>query len=261
MQFLKRLISLTLGVYLCMQGLSLQYEAPSAYASVVLRLSERDLVRRSLLVVLGRVHSSQSLRSHSTGHIVTDFVIRVQRFIKGKTVTPWVMVRCMGGTIGTVHAHVSGESRLRVGQQILLHLTTPKPNKEQKKKGMHYFYITNMAYGALHVLHNPHTQRLEVYRQDDLPSRIHKMNQRVWTVKHRHQTRSAIPLKEVIQRIQRDIVWLRRYAAHTPLVQKSLGVNRGQSVRSVKGKVQRIQPRRPSKRSQAQVHPVQELQQ
>lgn len=93
--------------------------AAPAFATVMVKLSLRDLVGRADRVVIGSVQSTSSRWTKNRRHIITEAVVRVNRTVHGphaQTVT----IRRLGGAVGKIGMRVTGTAILTKGQQVLL---------------------------------------------------------------------------------------------------------------------------------------------
>jgi hypothetical protein len=94
-----------------------------AQASVSVALTLEELVDASDRAVVGRAVERRSEWAHVGGsrRIVTYTKVRIDRTVYGKDTTVWV--RTLGGVVGKIGQHVSGEARLSLGKPSLLFLT------------------------------------------------------------------------------------------------------------------------------------------
>ncbi len=91
-------------------------------ASIIEPIQPISFVERAKLIVRGVVVSQKIHEVGPTKKVVTDSVVKVKAFLKGRTVAPFVTVRTMGGTIGQFVFKVSGEAKLRQGEHVVLFL-------------------------------------------------------------------------------------------------------------------------------------------
>lgn len=215
-----------------------------ADASVVLSLSEGALVARTHLIVRGRVESQKTHRVGPRKLIVTDYVLRVSRFFKGRTASALLVVRCMGGSLDGQHARVSGESEMRVGEEVILFLSPARPLPWNRTPT--FFYIETMAYGKLTIHKAPGTGVLQVFRQSELPTRTVRDLRGRWSHTQPSYSKAPEQLSRFLSRIQRLI---RAQAAATRARQ---GVRRARSKATLSRKGTR--PRRTSKGTKASGH-------
>ena len=178
-----------------------------SHATVVLQLTEREQVRRAHLIATAEVLSQQTRKLGVSGHIVTDSLLRVTRFLKGKTASNLLTVRTMGGTYQGITAHVHGETRLQPKQRVLLFLTPAPPSPWDKSPT--YYYVVGMARGAYTLFFNSKTQQTELFRQADLPTTAHRGARRRWHHQAAAQSTPPLALKVMISRIQAHLQALR----------------------------------------------------
>ncbi len=118
--------------------------AAPARATVVVALGVDDLVHQSDVVILGVVERAES--AWEGGVIVTRATVRVERTLKGAPAQA-IVVRRMGGVVGTVGQIVYGEAALAAGERTLLFL-------ERRRGGLG---VTGMAQGEFVVTTDPAT--------------------------------------------------------------------------------------------------------
>lgn len=114
--------------------------AKQAAATTARAVSLQDLVQRSTRVVRSTPLDSFA-RSESIGgtqHIVTYSRLRVDEAIHGDAPETEILVRTLGGTVGTVGEIVHGEAELAVNEPCVVFLCTDSQGIEQ---------VTAMAQG------------------------------------------------------------------------------------------------------------------
>lgn len=114
-----------------------------ASATRVRAMTLGDLVQSSGLVVRGTVVSQRAIWDASRQRIYTDSRVVVEGELVGRAGAGPVVVRQLGGQIGSVAQVVAGVGRLRVGETVLLFLT-------HSSDGPHR-YVVGMAQGRFRV--------------------------------------------------------------------------------------------------------------
>jgi hypothetical protein len=94
-----------------------------AQAAIVSPVPERLLTEGARVIVIGRV---ASITSHwdPAGQILTDVKIMLDEILKGTVTAPELTIRQLGGRVGDVESRVEGSPAFRVGERVLLFLTT-----------------------------------------------------------------------------------------------------------------------------------------
>jgi hypothetical protein len=175
----------------------------AAHATIVQSLSERAMVTRAHLIVDATVLSKRSLTVGKAKRIVTDVVLRVKQFIKGRTAARLVTVRVMGGTVGNTTAHVAGETELTRNQRVLLFLAPAPPSSWDRSPT--YYYIVGMSLGAYQIVSHPQTKQLHAIRQTELPTQIKRTPTGSWHTIHPTATVASVPLIALKQRIYKQM--------------------------------------------------------
>lgn len=124
--------------------------APSAEATVMVRLDLDTLVGRSDQVVVGKVRASKSRWSSETRkRIITDTEIVVEETIHGKAAKV-ITVRTMGGVVDGIGMRVVGTARFRVGQRVLAFTEKRGTNR----------WVVGMRQGLFHVAADTHGKEI-----------------------------------------------------------------------------------------------------
>ena len=189
-----------------------------AHATVIAKLSEQQMVHRASLIVRGTVISQKVLRVGPTRRVVTDYVIRVQHYLKGRTIVPLVTVRCMGGSWKGLTVIASGEARLRVKEEVLLYLDLPHATPWNPSPG--HYVVFNMGFGKYGVFRDPQTKTLMVYRQADLPAVSHRVSAFSGKshIHHAHFQQAPTSLKVLQNRIFQHLKVLKKIALQKQLL-------------------------------------------
>jgi hypothetical protein len=102
--------------------------APSAWATSMLPLDLKALLKRADRVVLATVISEQSHWTDNHDAIYTDSVVRVDRTYKGGArAGQTVVVRREGGSVDGIGMRVHGSAQLAAGEQALMFLEVRGP--------------------------------------------------------------------------------------------------------------------------------------
>lgn len=135
-------------VLLCGVGVSVNLGAPRlGAASILAKLSLREMAGRADRALLGTVESVRSRMLGDGGYIVTDVQIRCTREILGVPAGAVFTVSHLGGEVGELGQKVFGEASYQVGQEVLL--------IAEERGGA--FYAVGMAQGAMHIERDAHS--------------------------------------------------------------------------------------------------------
>ena len=182
-----------------------------AQATQIIAYSDQEMVERSALIVWARVVEQRALRVGKRGYIATESSLRIRRLFKGRLQGDLVLVRTLGGTLGGQEAHVEGATKLRLGDEVLLYLESPK-GEVSPSKSAHFYYVTGMAYGAWRLRWSSTKQQMIAHQQDDLPPRLARLPQGGW-----HPLPPAppltLPLPQLAQQIQHHLAALAKQKA------------------------------------------------
>jgi len=124
-----------------------------ASASLILPSTERAMTQRSHLIVLGNVVSVESRWDMRRPVIVTEAIIRVERFIKGSDLVSSSMVHVLfeGGRIGDRADEIDGAPAFHEGEEVLCFL---KRNLDGKS-----FHVFAIYYGKYRITVDAETGR------------------------------------------------------------------------------------------------------
>ncbi len=115
----------------------------SASAATLLAVDLPQLVKMSDYVVLAKAESRASRKQDGSGMIVTDVRLRVQTALKGATKPgESITATLLGGTIGDVGLHVSGEANIPDGRGVIVFL---------RRAGNGELNVSGMAQGVLSI--------------------------------------------------------------------------------------------------------------
>lgn len=138
----------------------------SVRASTLLAIDLPQLVKMSDYIVLAKAESRKSRKQESSGLIVTDVRLRVQSALKGATKPGEALTATLlGGEIGDVGLHVSGEANIPDGRGVIVFLRRAS-NGELNVSGMAQgvLSITGQGGSAMVV---PSTHDAALVQQDD----------------------------------------------------------------------------------------------
>ena|GEM_PF-7078013 len=175
-------------------------QTPPVEATQVIAYSEREQVERSALIVWGRVQSQITRKIGPRQYIATDSTLTIRRIFKGKILTNTLMVRCLGGRIGTQTAHVAGAGQLAVGEEVLVFLEAARPLPWQLHPT--HYYLTGMAYGLWKMRWSPMHRQYQLFQQHDLPTRLARNAQGRWVPLPHLHTQPRL-LSDLVQTLQR----------------------------------------------------------
>jgi hypothetical protein len=92
-----------------------------AFATTVAKLSLEQLVQKADLIVQGQVESVYTQWDEDRRLVFTYVAIRVDEPLKGESRRP-VLIRQVGGTVGTIQMSVAGVPQFRSGEMTLVFL-------------------------------------------------------------------------------------------------------------------------------------------
>jgi len=111
----RAMISLAVALPLTCYGIGV------ANATVLVPMSDADLVRSSQLIVIGGVRRIET-RELRGGQLLTEVTVRVEQTLKGRLRTGKIVVTSPGGEIGDRTAWVYGAPSFATGERVLLFL-------------------------------------------------------------------------------------------------------------------------------------------
>jgi len=94
----------------------------TASASQFARFDRDTQVRNSELILRGRVDTVSAHWNEARSAIYSDAEVTVEEVWKGAPSSDRVVVRVLGGTVGTVRLEVDGAPRLAAGEDVVLFL-------------------------------------------------------------------------------------------------------------------------------------------
>lgn len=112
-----------------------------AHATVSIPLSVAALTREADVIVRGKVLDQVSLWDPLKGSIYTHTRVEVLGTLKGQATDREILVRQMGGRVGNYVMKVSGNARLKPGEEVVLFLT----------RDAQYHYVVGLAQGKYSV--------------------------------------------------------------------------------------------------------------
>jgi len=115
--------------------------APSAEATILIKMDLPQLVGRSDVIFVGKAIESRSHWSEDGRHIVTDTTFKVSQAVHGSPGST-VVIRRLGGKVGDIGMRVSGMPELRTGDEVLLFT-------ERRSNGKRY--VVGMKQGVFRV--------------------------------------------------------------------------------------------------------------
>ena len=95
-----------------------------AKATSVVMLTDEELILSSRVIVTGTVRSVFSAWNDEQNAIYTYVEVRPDRFLKGDLGTKRIVLKQLGGTVGTKGMRINGQPQFVRGQQVLLYLST-----------------------------------------------------------------------------------------------------------------------------------------
>jgi hypothetical protein len=226
--FLNRILfSLSFGVIFTFFIFSFFFSA-FAQATQIIAYSDQEMVEHSALIVWARVVEQRALRVGKRGYIATESSLRVRRIFKGQLQGDLIFVRTLGGNLGGQEAHVEGAAKLRLGEEVLIYLESPKEGVSPSKSA-HFYYVTGMGYGVWRLRWSSTKQEMIAHQQDDLPPRLARLPQGGW-----HPLPPAppltLPLPQIAKQIQLHLATLAKKKPSTK--QRLQRTTKGQRAKS-----------------------------
>jgi hypothetical protein len=123
-------------------ALMLALIAASAFATTVAKLNLEQLVKRADIIVQGQVQSVYSQWDEERHLVFTYVSIRVDESIKGSNRRS-VLIRQVGGTVGTVQMSIAGVPQFRTGEAAIVFL---------KHQDDSTFQVVGMSQGLYEVV-------------------------------------------------------------------------------------------------------------
>ncbi len=122
--------------------LALLCAAPTARATVIVKLELPDLVKRAGTVFVGKAVKKHMHWTADRKHIVTDTTFQVGQSLRGTTgAGGQVTIRALGGVVDGIGMRVAGSPMFSKGDEVLLFT---------EKRGRHT-YVVGMTQGAYRV--------------------------------------------------------------------------------------------------------------
>ncbi|MCX5753172.1 MAG: hypothetical protein NTW97_05935 [Candidatus Krumholzibacteria bacterium] len=106
----------------------------SAY-SLMVKVPEAQLIKRSSGIVIGKVIGKQCYWSEDGALIFTDYTVQINKCIKGDPQVTLVKITVVGGHIGDIGLIVSDVPTFELGEEVLLYLETQANGKVGVKHG------------------------------------------------------------------------------------------------------------------------------
>ena len=122
---------------------SVLWLATQAGATTLVRMSLRQLVQASSVIVQGEVVAQTARMSASHTRIMTYTTVQVEKALKGQPPAT-IIIEQPGGTVGNIHVHVPGAAFLRSQTQYVLFL-------EPVAGSSGTFHTVGMMQGAFRV--------------------------------------------------------------------------------------------------------------
>ena len=87
-----------------------------------LKVSEKQLIDQSEYIVAGQVVAESSYWNPEMMLIYTDYTVEISEAVKNNPGTRVIIVRIIGGKIEDIQLAVTDQPRLKVGEDVLMHL-------------------------------------------------------------------------------------------------------------------------------------------
>ncbi|HEX5413715.1 MAG TPA: hypothetical protein VFZ27_17870 [Terriglobia bacterium] len=127
---------------------------PTAAATTLVRMSLRQLVQASSVIVQGEVVARSARLNASHTRVITYTTVQVEKVLKGQPPAT-IVIEQPGGTVGNVHVHVPGAASLRPQAQYVLFL-------EPVAGSSGTFHTVGMMQGAFRVYRERNRGQLHV---------------------------------------------------------------------------------------------------
>jgi len=137
-------ISWLFVLFFSLTGLLFSY---TGQASMMLPFSLKDLTQQAELIAKVKELDAQSRWSPGKKMIFTYFDLKVQETLKGKVEKEKICLKQMGGIVGDHGMMVSGNPKLKKGEETLLFLQLHKNQKGEK-----CYYVLGMAQGKYSLI-------------------------------------------------------------------------------------------------------------
>jgi len=124
--------------------------ANPALATTVTKLSLEQLVQRADLIVQGQVQSVHSQWDEQRRLVFTYVSIRVDEPLKGERLQS-VLIRQIGGSVGTIEMSVAGAPQFKSGQKALVFL---------KRQDATTFQVVGMNQGLYRIVEDSAVSRV-----------------------------------------------------------------------------------------------------
>ncbi|MGB9600671.1 MAG: hypothetical protein ACP5QK_12980 [Myxococcota bacterium] len=124
------------------------------YASVAIRLSNKEMTEKADEIVIGTVKDISYVFDEKQRTPYTITTIVVERWIKGNSKEREIKVRQIGGKFGDQHLFITGDARLRPQEKVLLFLT----------KGEEFRFILALSQAKFSIIKDEKTLEEKVIR-------------------------------------------------------------------------------------------------
>lgn len=158
------------------------------------------VVRKSNLIVHGKVVDSFSYWNPDKSTILSDLEVEIYSFYKGKLSTSTVTIQLIGGTLDNISTFIAGGSNFEVGEEIFLFLKPPL--KEVPTNLKHKYHLTSLISGKYSVRSNSNNEKL-VFRNNSTVQLLQKQNRK--DPSPATITSEGVPIEEFIKQINRVI--------------------------------------------------------
>lgn len=126
----------------------------SVYASVALKLSNKEMTEKADEIVIGTVKEITYIFDEKQKTPYTISTIVVEKWIKGGSDEKEIRVRQIGGKFKDQHLFVSGDAKLKEGERVLLFLT----------KGEEFRFILALSQAKFSIIKDDKTGEEKVLR-------------------------------------------------------------------------------------------------
>lgn len=130
---------------------------PQSLIASHIEVSEQQLIRKAEIILAGKVVAETSYWNPEMSKIYTDFIVQVERAIKGKKVQDKVVVKISGGKVGDIGLSVTDQPHFEIGEHVLLYL------KDGGQGKMKVIFGSQGKYAVVNEIIRPTGENLDSY--------------------------------------------------------------------------------------------------
>lgn len=168
----------------------------SAQASIILQLSDQQMVQKASRIVRGKVVRKYSQWVKAERRIYTYIIVAVLDTIKGSPGSE-ITIRQVGGSANGLGMHVPGTASFQLGEEVFVFL-------EKARRSSHYL-VMGMSFGKYRVLTDAKTQNKTLHRD------LHGISLASWNKQKKMQIKHASPEMVQPKKLETFVQQLRGY--------------------------------------------------